>query len=79
MGLWQRRLGAEEKVPCPGVDPERLMQQPSCSCMVSGPDPGKAPGWLVAVQSNLSGHSTCWSLEPLPVADQHSPLLFTVL
>lgn len=32
-------------------------------------------GWLL---SNLTGHSTCWSLE-LSAADQHSPLLFTVL
>lgn len=36
------------------------------------------PGKLLS-KSKPPGHRTCWNLEPLSVADQHSSLLFAVV
>lgn len=68
-------LGAEEEVPWPGMDPERLTEQPHCLCVVSGTEAGL---WVADCCINLitPGHSTWQSLEPLSVASQPSPRLF---
>lgn len=71
VGVRQRRIEAEEKVPCPGGDSERLTQQLPMRGLW---DPGK-----LLSKSKPPGHRTCWNLEPLSVADQHSSLLFAVV
>lgn len=65
-------------MPGPGMDPERLTEQPHCLCVVSGTKAGLWDGWL------LYKPNPPWSQhlpEPgAPVSGrQHSPQLFSVV